>query len=215
VASFKIAYSDVEEWIGIYHEHAVPTLQQLQEEGVITGWAVWQHSTGGEYNWSFAILAEQWDKYDQFWREYLGRLEERSADASARWNAMIQAHEDEIWNITSQHFSDPAPEDAYLYEALFQVGYDDLDEWNRYWSESVTPILDQAMEDGLLGAWVILGHNTGGRYNWRILYFFEEWDDMDDLFELVLGQIPSDAAIWQQIQAHDDVIWAAVPDPAE
>ena len=128
---------------------------------------------------------------------------------------MIQAHEDEIWNITSQHFSDPAPEDAYLYEALFQVGYDDLDEWNRYWSESVTPILDQAMEDGLLGAWVILGHNTGGRYNWRILYFFEEWDDMDDLFELVLGQIPSDAAIWQQIQAHDDVIWAAVPDPAE
>ena len=215
VAHFKVAYSDLEEWIGLYHEHAVPVLQQLQEEGVITGWGVFQHSTGSEYNWRFAILAEQWGQYDQFWEEFFGRMRERSAEAFARSNAMIEAHTDEIWRITSQHFTDPEPETAYLYDSLFQIGFDDLGAWNRYWSETVGPILDQAMEDGLLGGWVVESHNTGGRYNWKVLYFFEEWDDIDDLFESVLGQIPSDAALWHQIQAHDDVIWAAVPDPAE
>jgi len=215
VAYFKVSYADLEEWIDIYHEHTLPILQQLQEEGVITNWGLQQHSTGGEYNLRFAILAEEWDKYDQFWGEYLGGLEERSEEASARWSAMIQDHNDEIWNITSQHFPDPAPEIAYLYDSLFQIGYDELDEWNRFWKETVGPILDQAMEDGILGGWVVEGHNTGGRYNWKVLYFFEEWDDMDDMFGLVLGQIPSDAALWKQIQAHDDVIWAVVSDPAE
>ena len=104
VAYFKVSYADLEEWIDSYHEHSVPILQQLQEEGVITNWGLQQHSTGSEYNLRFAILAEQWGKYDQFWTEYLGRFQERSADASTRWNAMIQAHNDEIWNITSQHF---------------------------------------------------------------------------------------------------------------
>ena len=219
VANFKIAYSDLEEWIGIYHEHSVPVLQQLQEEGVITGWNKWQHSTGGEYNWRFVIFAEQWGQYDQFWEEYLGRMQERSAEAFARANAMIQAHTDEVWSITGINFPDPVPETAYLYESLWQIGFDELDEWNRIWSESVGPILDQAMEDGLLWGWVVLGHNTGGRYNWKALYFFEEWDDMDDMFGRVLGQLTSDAELRQQIsskiQAHDDVIWAAVPDPAE
>ena len=218
VAYFKVSYADLEEWISLYHEHSVPILQQLQEEGVINGWGVWQHSTGGEYNWRFSVRTAQWVQLGQFWEEYLGRLQERSAEAFARNNAMIQAHYDEVWDITEVHFPDPAPEAAYLYDSLFQIGFGELGEWGRIWSESVGPMLDQAMEDGLLGGWVVLGHNTGGRYNWKVLYFFEEWDVIDDFFEGLLGQLMSEG-LWQEIgsrvEAHTDVIWAGVPDPAE
>ncbi len=69
-----------------------------------------------------------------------------------------------------------------------------------------------------IGSWVSEAHNTGGRYNWKVLYFFEEWDDMDDLFERVLSQLTADSELWQRIgnmmAAHDDVIWASVPNPS-
>jgi len=217
-AYFKVDYSDLDEWIDIYHEHSVPLLQELEEEGLITGWAAYQHSTGSEYNWRFAVIAGKWGQFDQFWEEYLERLQERSPEASARWFEMIQAHNDEVWNITGLHLPDPLPEVGYLYDSLFQINYGQLEEWNRVWNESAGPILDQAMEDGILAGWVVEGHNTGGRYNWKVLYFFEEWDHMDDVFAKVFGQITGDDQVWPQlspmVQAHDDVIWSSVPDPS-
>ena len=186
---------------------------------MINGFGVWQHSTGGEYNWRFVVLANEWQQLGQFWDAYLERFRARSPEAFARGGALIQGHTDVIWDITEQHFPERALETAYLYDARFQIGVTEVGEWGRIWSESVGPILDQAMKDGLLGGWVVLGHNTGGSHNWKVLYFFEEWDDMDDFFEGVLGQLTSDAELWQQIgsriKAHTDVIWAAVPDPAE
>jgi hypothetical protein len=78
-------------------------------------------------------------------------------------------------------------------------------------------MLDAAIQDGTLGGWVIESHNTGGRYNWKVLYFFEEWDTIDDFFESVLPRIMGDAALWSRmggmIQAHDDIIWTSVPNP--
>jgi hypothetical protein len=217
VAYSKISYADLEDWIQIYHEHSVPILQELVDEGTIVGWNVWQHSTGGEYNWRFAVLAGEWSQFGEFWGAYLGRLEERAPDASARAGAMIQAHYDEIWDLTEVNVPDDL-DYQYVYDSKFQISFAEMDEWNRTWTEVAGPILNQAMEDGILGGWVLEGHNTGGRYNWKVLYFFEEWDDMDDLFERLLSQLTADAERWQRIgnmmAAHDDVIWASVPDPA-
>ena len=218
VAHHKISYADLEEWNALYHEHAVPILRELVDEGVIQGWGAWQHSTGGEYNWRFAVRASQWSQLGEFWEAYLGRLAERAPEAFARTGAMIQAHYDEIWDVTQVN----VPEGLnaqYLYDSRFQISFAEMAQWNSIWTDVVVPILNQAMEDGLLGGWVIKGHNTGGRYNWKVLYLFEEWDDMDDLFERVLSQLTADAELWQRIgnmlRAHDDVIWASVPDPSD
>ncbi len=70
VAYYKVSYADLEDWIAVYHEHAVPILQELQDEGVIQGWGVWQHSTGGEYNWRFAVRASDWSQFGQFWEPF-------------------------------------------------------------------------------------------------------------------------------------------------
>jgi hypothetical protein len=71
---------------------------------------------------------------------------------------------------------------AYMYASTFRVSFADMGEWNRLWSEVVAPILEQAMNEGLLGGWVRLEHNTGGPHNSKVLYMFDSWDDIDDLF---------------------------------
>jgi hypothetical protein len=218
LAYYKIGYGDLGEWINLYHEHSVPILAELRDEGVIQGWGAWQHSTGSEYNWRFAVRATEWAQFDEFWSEYLGRLNQRSPEATARSTAMIMAHYDEIWDITDMNVPDGL-DVQYLYDSRFQIGFADLGEWNRLWSQVATPSMNQGMEDEHLGGWVEMGHNTGGRYNRKVLYLFEAWDDMDDFFEGFLAQLTANPDVWadmgRMIAAHDDVIWEAVPDPMD
>jgi hypothetical protein len=217
VAYQKVGYADLAEWTRLYHEHSVPVLQELQDEGVIEGWNVWQHSTGGEYNWRFGFRTTEWSQLGTFWTAYLSRLQARSPEAFARTGAMTQAHYDEIWNITSTNIPAPAPAFTYFYDSQFQVGFDELPAWNQTWNATVTPMLNQAMADGTLGGWVIEEHNTGGRYNWKVIYLFEEWDTIDDFFETVLGQLMANEEVWSRVgrmmDAHEDLLWTVVPDP--
>jgi hypothetical protein len=217
VAYYKIGYADMQEWIGQYHEISVPILQELQDEGNIQGWNVWQHQTGGEYNWRFAVRAPQWAQLGQFWEQYLGRLAERFPEVLDRGGVMVRAHYDEIWDITHVSMTDPAPATKYVYDSRYQLSFSDMDEWNGTWDELLAPVLDQAMADGILGGWVLEGHNTGGRHNWKVLYFFEEWDNMDDVFGRLTTAITADPEVWQRfgglIASHDDVIWSMVPEP--
>lgn len=217
VAHYKISIADLETWNRNYHEHSVPVLQALQDERVIEGWGAWQHSTAGEYNWRLAIRAASWPQLGEFWEQYLERLRAGNPEAFRRGSEMIQAHYDEIWDLTTVRVPDPQPAIQYMYDSRFQLRFSDMDEWNGTWNRVAAPILDQAMADGLLVGWVVEQHNTGGRYNWKVLYLFDEWDDMDDLFERLRSGLMADEPLWQRttrlIIAHDDVIWAAVPDP--
>ncbi len=88
-----------------------------------------------------------------------------------------------------------------------------MEEWNRQWTELAAPFLEKAMKEGSLGGWVKLGHNTGGPHNSKVLYFFEEWDHIDDLFGKFLSalaeQHPDNFRRMNEIIIeHDDVIWA-------
>lgn len=215
-AYFKIGFAHMQEWTSIYQQHTVPILTQLQEEGIIQGWATWQHQTGGEYNWLMAVRTWDWAAFDTFWESYLSRL---PAEVLAATGKMIAAHYDEIWDITQIHFPERTVETSYLYSSSYQVSFADMDAWNEAWAQHVAPVLNQAMTDGLLGAWVVLGHNTGGRHNWRVLYFFEQWDNMDDFFQRVSAAVLGDPQVWEQIGgmvvSHEDYIWVPVPRQGE
>jgi hypothetical protein len=216
VAYYKIGYADLDEWIEDYYEFSVPVLEELQAEGVIVGWGAWQHQTGVEYNWRFAVRTTEWAQLSEFWSEYLSRVQQRSPEAMARGSAMILAHFDEIWNLTEVHVPEGMTAE-YMYDSRFQIAFGDFGAWNALWRDVVAPELDRAMEDGVLSGWAVQEHNTGGRYNWKMLYFFEAWDDMDDLFGRVMSGLRTDAELWDRfgsmIQAHDDVIWTSVSDP--
>jgi hypothetical protein len=219
-AYYKIGYADLPEWIRTYNAYAVPVLEQLVEEGVITGFGSWQHNTGGEYNWRFVVRSEDWDNFDTFWSAYLSRSAQAAEGDGMEpdmWMRMIQGHYDEIWDITKMNV--PAGIQArYMYDSRFQLSFADMGAWDSMWSETVMPVLDQSIADGILAGYVVEGHNTGGRYNWKILYLFEEWDHMDDMFARAMGAM-SDPEVWNtmgsMIAAHDDVLWETVPGPEE
>lgn len=215
-AYYRISPADMQEWNRQYREYSIPVLEQLREEGIIQGWSQWQHSTGGEYNVRFAVRTYDWAALGKFWDEYLPRLQE--ATPEDEWQAgarMITEHRDEIWEIGAVSMT-PGSEISHIYASTFRVNFDDMSEWNQIWSEVAAPVLDKAIEDGLLSGWAKLNHNTGGPHNSKILYFFDSWDDIDDMFERLFQTMEQEhademARVIGMVMAHDDVIWAPTP----
>lgn len=217
-AYYKISYGDLEEWNRLFNRYAVPVLTALQNEGVLEGWAHWQHHTGGDYNVRMTVRTFDWTAMDTFWDEYFSRLNESvpAADFDA-WLRMTRAHRDEIWDVASVTVPDGL-EAGYMYAAKYQINFADVTEWNGLWRDVAAPALAKLMEEGILGGWVQLTHNTGGSRNSKILYLFEEWDHMDDFFarfqQTVAAEHPAEFQRWGElILAHDDIIWVPAPQP--
>lgn len=214
-AYYRTAYADLENWNRIYWEYAVPVLEALRDEGIIEGWGQWQHHTGSDYNIRLSVRTYDWESIAVFWGEYLDGLE--SAMPADEWDAarrMVVEHRDEIWNVGEVN----APSDfeaTHLYTSMFRVSFADIDEWNQIWTDLSESILQDAMDDGLLGGWVRLDHNTGGPYNSKHLFLFDDWDRIDDvIFERLIGTLAEEQPeLWSRLnglfQEHDDVIWEA------
>jgi hypothetical protein len=213
LAFYKIGYADLPAWTELYHDLMTPVFQEMVDEGVITAFHAWEHLHGGEYNWRIAIRADDWSAYGDLWEIMMGRIGARDPDGLASIMSMIQAHHDEIFQITRAN----APEGvqmAYAYDSMFQVNFGDIEAWEALWEEHAFPALNAAMADGTLGGWVTEMHHTGGRYNWKVIYLFEDWDTMDEFFIGMMGSLMADPVVWGEmgamIQAHDDIIWAPV-----
>lgn len=213
VADYNIAWESILEWNKMYQDHSVPILQGLVDDGVITGWSAWMHNTGAEYNWRMVIESSTWDNLDQFWDQYLSGYPE---DVMEESGDMLTAHRDQIWDASMVKFAENVSDTKYIYEALYQVNFSNMESWNSIMQEREIPVWDKAMENDLINGYVVLGHNTGDRYNHGRVYLFSEWDTMDDFHGYIMEDILSDAKLWNKvgsmIEAHTDAIWERVPD---
>ena len=101
-----------------------------------------------------------------------------------------------------------------MYAASYLVNFEDMSEWNDILTEVLAPVLDEAMQEGILVCWVELDHNTGGPHNKKLLYFVNGWDHLDDLFMKVGESRDGNEVAWKRYgeisRAHDDNIWAPV-----
>lgn len=210
VAYHQMSYGDLLEWMDLYNQHSVPILDALVEEGLLTGYGTWMHSTGGEYNIRQAFRGGPEAEYGPFWSAYLSRLEARDPDAFERGGRMITAHRDEIWNIDEANVPDGAAA-QYFYDAQFQVNFADLPAWNDMWRETFGPAMERAVSEGLILGWVTESHNTGGRFNWKVIMLFNEWDHIDEFDTMVFEAAPLDHPIWKMFSAHRDDLWTALP----
>lgn len=216
-AYYHVKRSDMPEWNRMYHEISVPILNDLVDEGVISGWDQWLHGTGGEYNVRLAIRVPSWASIDTFWSEFLERPDS-IRNATGR---MIQDHKDEIWNIVDAGNAPAAGvRTNFLYVSTQQINFADMEEWQNIWTDIVGPILAEARDDGLLLGYVILGHNTGGPQNSKVLYFFDEWDNIDDTFEFLAERMDADHpaasdTLNRMRGAHDDFIYEPTPEAGD
>lgn len=215
IADYKVGFDDLPEWTADHRQHAVPLLDSLVAEEVITGWSAWQHHTGSDYNWRLVLEADDWPAFDTFWEEYLGRFPENALQRGAE---MIRAHRDQVWNQGDTRFPDGASDVPLAYEARYQIDFADMGAWQEHFNADVVPVLEDAMAEGQLQAWVVQNHDTGDRFNRVEVFFFEDWDDIDDFWSRLLGELMADEEQWDRfagmIRAHDDVIWERVPDAA-
>lgn len=216
VADYNIEWESLLEWNQMYREHSVPLLQDLEDEGIITGWSAWMHNTGGDYNWRLVLGSSNWDNFDEFWDRYLSGHPE---DVMEQSGDMLTSHRDQIWDAAMVRYAENADETKYIYEALYQIKFSNMQSWNSTMKEREVPLWDDALENDLIKGYVVLGHNTGDLYNHGRVYLFSEWDDMDDFNGSVMGEILSDAELWNQmgsmIEAHTDAIWESVPKQLE
>ena len=208
---YKINYGDMPQFLEDHVNVSVPILDEMVTEGLLVAHNFRTHHTGGEYNIRLGLVVEEGVNFEDVWAAFLGRASERDPEAFARTNRMIQAHMDEIWDIQASNW--PSGEETrYVYDAQFQVNFADLAEWNRHWADDVFPHLDRAVDDGMLQGYVVEGHNTGGRFNWKILYLYDEWDVLDELEAMIFAAVPLDHPMWSMFSAHRDEIWQAPPE---
>lgn len=213
-AYFKINFADLEEWTTLFREQIVPVLAELREEGAMEGWAAYEHVAGGEYNWRLAIRGPDWASFDTFWTKYFERVPET---AQQRTGELIEAHHDEIWRTFVQDPPATPTEGGFLYTSTFQVGLADMSAWEASLREESRPILRELRDEGLVAGWVFFTHDTGPRHNSKVLFFFDDWDQIDDFWETYLdrlGALEGSETMMRMIRGHGDQIWTLVSDSA-
>jgi hypothetical protein len=84
----------------------------------------------------------------------------------------------------------------YFYDTQFLVNFADLERWTEAWTGKLRPALQGAVDDGILDGWVEESHNTGGRFNWKVILMIDEWDDIGDLQSRFFSAAPLGDPLW-------------------
>lgn len=207
-AFFKVDFPDIAAWIENYQQTEVPIYDALVEEGILTDYGLWVHDTGGEYNLRMNLVTENWDALGDFWDAYFERL---PAGVMEEGGAMIRKHTDEIWVVATPPVAGGGG-GAFIYESAWHIAYDQLEAYDANFEEYAAPVLEQAVEDGLITGWAKLAHDTGGPWNVELLYWMDSWDNADDLIaRLTANREGMDPELMRSARAHEDHVWRSVP----
>jgi len=208
ISYLKLDFADMDAMIEGYQEVEVPVLDALVEEGILTGYGLATHDTGGEYNLRMVLATPNWDALGDFWDAYFARLPE---DYVASVMSMIRGHTDEIWVIGEMAQVEGADPPGLLYESAWEIAYDQIEGWTADFDEYGRPALQRAMNQGLITGWVRLDHDTGP-WNVKYVYWLTEWDAYDDVAALLAeGRTEMDPEMMRAPMAHEDHIWRMVP----
>lgn len=83
-------------WRTFYSDVWVPALRAAMDAGLINGWAVEEHASGGPMNWQIVYLLPSWDAIDDMWAMMFAAFEAHPQGYEAALRA-IGAHDDNIW----------------------------------------------------------------------------------------------------------------------
>ena len=211
ISLYNVRYGDIPEYTAFYEANTRPILESMVAEGTITGFGIRMHHTGGEYTIRQRLSGTDDTNFETAALVLNTRLMQSNPSGSERQNRMIQAHTDEVWTIGHRNVPEDTGTVQYVYEAQFQVNRAELPRWSQIWEDDMYPVLERAIADDLLAGYVVLDHNTGGRFNWKILWLSETWDSIDDFEAAFFGAAPMDHPMWSMYTSHRDELWQALP----
>ncbi len=211
ISLYNVRYGDIPEYTAFYEANTRPILESMVAEGTITGFGIRMHHTGGEYTVRQRLSGTDDTNFEAAALMLNTRLAESNPSGVERQNRMIQAHADEVWTIGQLNVPEDTGNVQYVYEAQFQVNRAELPRWSQIWEDDMYPVLERAIADDLLEGYVVLDHNTGGRFNWKILWLHETWDSMDDFEAAFFAAAPMDHPMWSMYTSHRDELWQTLP----
>ena len=211
ISLYNVRYGDIPEYTAFYEANTRPILESMVAEGTITGFGIRMHHTGGEYTIRQRLSGTDDTNFEAAALMLNTRLAESNPSGVERQNRMIQAHADEVWTIGQLNVPEDTGNVQYVYEAQFQVNRAELPRWSQIWEDDMYPVLERAIADDLLEGYVVLDHNTGGRFNWKILWLHETWDSMDDFEAAFFAAAPMDHPMWSMYTSHRDELWQTLP----
>ena len=211
ISLYNVKYGDIPEYTAFYEANTRPILESMVADGTITGFGIRMHHTGGEYTVRQRLSGTDDTNFEAAALMLNTRLAESNPSGVERQNRTIQAHADEVWTIGQLNVPEDTGNVQYVYEAQFQVNRAELPRWSQIWEDDMYPVLERAIADDLLEGYVVLDHNTGGRFNWKILWLHETWDNMDDFEAAFFAAAPMDHPMWSMYTSHRDELWQAVP----
>ena len=211
ISLYNVKYGDIPEYTAFYEANTRPILESMVADGTITGFGIHMHHTGGEYTIRQRLSGTDDTNFETAALVLNTRLMESNPSGSERQNGMIQAHTDEVWTIGRRNVPENTGTVQYVYEAQFQVNRAELPRWSQIWEDDMYPVLERAIADDLLAGYVVLEHNTGGRFNWKILWLSETWDSIDDFEAAFFGAAPMDHPMWSMYTSHRDELWQTLP----
>ena len=211
ISLYNVRYGDIPEYTAFYEANTRPILESMVADGTITGFGIRMHHTGGEYTVRQRLSGTDDTNFEAAALMLNTRLAESNPSGVERQNRMIQAHADEVWTIGQLNVPEDTGNVQYVYEAQFQVNRAELPRWSQIWEDDMYPVLERAIADDLLEGYVVLDHNTGGRFNWKILWLHETWDSMDDFEAAFFAAAPMDHPMWSMYTSHRDELWQTLP----
>jgi len=212
LADYDIGYNHMNEWVDMHYDYTIPVLKSLEQQEIINGFSIWKHHTGGIYNWRMIIYVTEWQDLDVFWGHFIDDMIKN--EALSKSGEMTNRHTDSIWNQGDGNWN--KEQNATLaYESLFEVPFSDLDLWLVTVERTTKPVLDQAIEDGILSGYNVITHHTGSTFNCGIIYYFTNWDHIDEVLDASFQAMVTDNEEWSSMSSifkkHTDIIWEIVP----
>lgn len=118
--------------------------------------------------------------------------------------------------IAAQPATEQGQGAAIVRESFYQIGFAELEAWNRAFGTYVQPALEALQEEGAIQGWTTWSHDTGGGpYNWRMAIRFYEGANVNAVVDDFVARIgeaagPASAEVQRMIRQHEDQIWTVL-----
>jgi hypothetical protein len=100
-STYQFNFADTEEWNRIWMDVVGPNISAARDEGLVNGWVVLNHNTGGTHNFKVLYMFDEWDHIDDFFERVLGSMAEANPEDAQKFGQMVVSHDDLIWVPTT------------------------------------------------------------------------------------------------------------------
>ena len=104
VVSFqKVKMADVGSMNKMINEKFAPILNGMVDDKMLLSWGLFNHTWGDEWNVNVWYTVKDMASFDNFWEEYIKRINEKQPDAWKEMRGYIMERKDNIYTIMNQY----------------------------------------------------------------------------------------------------------------